>query len=45
MREISLLGGSFNPPHIGHLMAALYLRATLGSEEVWLLPSFLTVHR
>ena len=40
MREISLLGGSFNPPHIGHLMAALYLRATLGSEEVWLLPSF-----
>jgi nicotinate-nucleotide adenylyltransferase len=40
MREIALLGGSFNPPHIGHLMAALYLRATLGSDEVWLLPSF-----
>ena len=40
MREISLLGGSFNPPHVGHLMAALYLRATLGSDEVWLLPSF-----
>lgn len=41
MREISLLGGSFNPPHVGHLMAALYLRATLGSDEVWLLPSFI----
>ncbi|MDP1828372.1 MAG: nicotinate (nicotinamide) nucleotide adenylyltransferase [Archangium sp.] len=40
MKEISLLGGSFNPPHVGHLMAALYLRATLGSDEVWLLPSF-----
>lgn len=40
MKEISLLGGSFNPPHIGHLMAALYLRATLGCDEVWLLPSF-----
>lgn len=40
MAEISLLGGSFNPPHVGHLMAALYLRATLGSDEVWLLPSF-----
>src|SRR3990167_4251698 len=38
--EISLLGGSFNPPHVGHLMAALYLRATLASDEVWLLPSF-----
>ena len=38
--EISLLGGSFNPPHVGHLMAALYLRATLRSDEVWLVPSF-----
>lgn len=38
--EIALLGGSFNPPHIGHLMGALYLRATLGCDEVWLLPSF-----
>lgn len=40
MKEISLLGGSFNPPHVGHLMAALYLRATLGCDEVWLVPSF-----
>lgn len=39
-REIALLGGSFNPPHVGHLMAALYLRSTLGCDEVWLLPSF-----
>jgi nicotinate-nucleotide adenylyltransferase len=39
-REISLLGGSFNPPHVGHLMAAIYLRTTLASSEVWLLPSF-----
>ena len=38
--EIALLGGSFNPPHVGHLMAALYVRATLGCDEVWLLPSF-----
>lgn len=40
MREIALLGGSFNPPHVGHLMAALYVRASLGSDEVWLVPSF-----
>lgn len=39
MREVALLGGSFNPPHVGHLMAALYVRATLGCE-VWLVPSF-----
>jgi nicotinate-nucleotide adenylyltransferase len=40
MAEIALLGGSFNPPHVGHLMAALYVRATLACDEVWLLPSF-----
>ncbi len=38
--KVALLGGSFNPPHIGHLMAALYLRAAVGSDEVWLVPSF-----
>lgn len=38
--QIALLGGSFNPPHVGHLMAALYLRSTLGCDEVWLVPSF-----
>ncbi len=38
--EVALLGGSFNPPHIGHLMAATFVRATLGSDKVWLMPAF-----
>lgn len=38
--QIALLGGSFNPPHLGHLMAALYVRSALPIDEVWLLPSF-----
>lgn len=38
--EIALLGGSFNPPHVGHVMAAWWALATQGVDEVWLLPSF-----
>lgn len=38
--RIALIGGSFNPPHIGHLMAAVYVRATLAVDEVWLVPAF-----
>ncbi len=38
--RVALLGGSFNPPHVGHLMAALYVRACLGDDEVWLVPTF-----
>lgn len=40
MSSIALFGGSFNPPHVGHLMAALYVRTTLRCDEVWLVPSF-----
>jgi nicotinate-nucleotide adenylyltransferase len=40
IRQIALLGGSFNPPHVGHLMAALYVRTALAIDEVWLMPSF-----
>ncbi len=38
--NVALLGGSFNPPHVGHVMAALYVRECLGADEVWLVPTF-----
>ncbi|MBL9038475.1 MAG: nicotinate (nicotinamide) nucleotide adenylyltransferase [Archangium sp.] len=38
--NVALLGGSFNPPHVGHLLAATYVRSSLGADEVWLVPSF-----
>jgi nicotinate-nucleotide adenylyltransferase len=38
--EVALLGGSFNPPHVAHLMAAWWTLATQGVSEVWLLPAF-----
>ncbi len=40
MKRIALIGGSFNPPHVGHLMAALYVRTTRAVDEVWLVPAF-----
>jgi nicotinate-nucleotide adenylyltransferase len=39
-RSIALLGGSFNPPHVAHLMAAYWTLATQDVSEVWLLPSY-----
>ncbi|MCI0570479.1 MAG: nicotinate-nicotinamide nucleotide adenylyltransferase, partial [Myxococcaceae bacterium] len=38
--EVAILGGSFNPPHVGHLLAAHFVRATQAVDEVWLMPSF-----
>ena len=40
VRAVALLGGSFNPPHVAHLMAAYWALATQDLDEVWLLPSF-----
>jgi nicotinate-nucleotide adenylyltransferase len=37
--HVALLGGSFNPPHVGHLLAAHFVRATQPVDEVWLVPS------
>jgi nicotinate-nucleotide adenylyltransferase len=38
--DVALIGGSFNPPHVGHLLAAHYVRATQPVDEVWLVPAF-----
>jgi len=37
MRRIGLLGGTFDPPHLGHLVVAEAVRDALGLDEVWLL--------
>ncbi len=41
MRDTAILGGSFNPPHVAHMMAAYWALATQGVSEVWLLPAYL----
>jgi nicotinate-nucleotide adenylyltransferase len=37
MRRIGLLGGTFDPPHVGHLVVAECARVELGLDEVRLL--------
>ena len=39
-KPVAILGGSFNPPHVAHLMAAYWTLATQDVSEVWLLPSY-----
>ena len=36
--RIALFGGSFDPPHLGHVLAACYARVVGEIDEVWVLP-------
>jgi nicotinate-nucleotide adenylyltransferase len=38
--NIALLGGSFNPPHLGHLMVTQQILDFTNTDEVWFLPNF-----
>ena len=38
--HIALFGGSFNPPHVGHMMAAYYVIATRPVDKLWLMPAY-----
>lgn len=38
--HVALLGGAFNPPHIGHLMMARQVLDFGGVDEVWFLPNY-----
>ncbi|MDX5371472.1 MAG: nicotinate-nucleotide adenylyltransferase [Pseudomonadaceae bacterium] len=45
VRRIGLLGGTFNPVHIGHLRAALEVTEFMGLDELRLVPSARPPHR
>ena len=36
--RVALLGGSFNPPHVCHVLLSVYLLETVDVDEVWWLP-------
>jgi nicotinate-nucleotide adenylyltransferase len=45
LRSIGILGGTFNPPHLGHLAVARHARAELGLECVLLMPAHIPPHK
>ena len=45
MARIGILGGTFNPPHIGHLVCAQEARAQLELDRVVLMPAATPPHK
>lgn len=45
MKRIGILGGTFNPPHMGHLLIANEVRYALQLDEVWLMPAAIPPHK
>ncbi|MBE6952016.1 MAG: nicotinate (nicotinamide) nucleotide adenylyltransferase [Ruminococcaceae bacterium] len=45
MQQIGILGGTFNPPHLGHIHAAVCAADELGLETVLLIPDYLPPHK
>ena len=45
MGSLGILGGSFNPPHIGHVALARAAREELGLERVLLMPLHTSAHK
>jgi nicotinate-nucleotide adenylyltransferase len=42
---IGILGGTFNPPHLGHVAVARHARTELGLERVLLMPANMAPHK
>nr|WP_106780044.1 nicotinate-nucleotide adenylyltransferase [Lysinibacillus timonensis] len=45
MKKVGILGGTFNPPHIGHLIMANEAYSALGLDEVRFMPNAIAPHK
>ena len=44
-KDIAIIGGTFDPVHIGHVEMARYLIDNSLAHEVWILPSYNSPHK
>ncbi len=45
MKKVGILGGTFNPPHIGHLIMANEAYSALNLDEVRFMPNAIAPHK
>ena len=45
MKKVGILGGTFDPPHLGHLLIGSEVRQSLGLDEVRLMPTATPPHK
>lgn len=45
MKKVGILGGTYNPPHIGHLMIANEVKHALQLDEIRLMPTAMPPHK
>lgn len=45
MKKVGILGGTFNPPHTGHLVIANEVLHAQGLDKIWLMPNQVPPHK
>jgi nicotinate-nucleotide adenylyltransferase len=44
-KRIGIFGGTFNPPHLGHLIVAEHVLSMLSLDTIYFVPSFISPHK